>query len=1381
MLHNLKILQINANHTSLVTENVLELAIEHNIDLIFIQEPSIINSEALRLAENWENANSTSHTSFSQIWPTNSNPKNRPRVMLYYSNTLPGGTISKCPTSPDDPDCLIIKFAQLDRIWQFVNIYNQTDQLGVHGTTLNRVIYNELQLQPYTVLLGDFNLKHPDWDPNHEATAPSSVFAEWVTQNSLVLQNAPGTPTFFRPNQRYPSVLDLTYTTEIANNYIIDWQTLDDTGSDHKGVMFTLNHVIDQNLTSAIEKFNVEKADWTKFNATLASTPEITQVAEIGCALKRMGERNELSQKLLQNSNHVMTSLLDDLAQSLSNGIISAARASMPLLSKHPTSKPWWTPELKALRRIMNRKARDLKDDPHDRVRYRVYTNAKATYFKSIQRAKSGHWNAFLEREDPKSIYRALKYTKAKDSQAIPPLRPSTDHTTYFTNFEEQAKCLKETLFPPPPVTAPPDFPNYTPKVTWPNKPLDHTELKLACITKIKGTTPGPDLITHPIIQKAYLAIPETFYIVFSNLIDIGYHPKCWKQAIGCVLKKQKKPDYSIPKAYRVISLLNCLGKVSERILAQRLAYLAETTNLIHDSQIGGRLKKSGIDAAVLLTSYVQDNKRRGLVTSTAFMDVKGAYDHVAHMELVNNLMELGLPYAIITWVLAFLSDRLLKLSFNGQIEEFQSIISGIPQGSPISPILFLIYIRKLFDSGHIYYLSYVDDITISYASTSVKKNTKLLQLEVNKITQLATKFSIAFDHAKTELMHWTGSSTTRKEHANLTMSDGTNIKPSKSIVWLGIHFDHLLKFSSHVKFRAAKALQAFHRMSRLVNIGRGLSTLATRQIYMAAVVGSSDYGTELWKNPAISQTAILAPLVKLQNKALRKILGVFKTAPITPMELEAATPPVEVRLNSSIRKYAFRLKKLAPNHPVNKAIILHNAPYEDADSSDTEPETPGSSQDPQIKKNQKFTQTQIVHRSIAGLYNGSILERIKHFNFAPWNKDLPYKINISKASKTDQAKIHNSEVTKVAKTKTTLIYSDASSMPGPKSLGVGVGLIAAEWDASPEVFDPFLSMDGPGADFESNDIPDHVVYQNSSNLGPNQLVYNGELEGVTQALEYASTLAPDALAGRTIKIYSDNQAGLWRLNKPSDNPGQSHQIRAISAGRKITSQGAHVTIEWVPGHKDVIGNELADALAKNGTTQPPDKNETSFAMLGMKISQIGTSEWGTLAQAYKDQRHKGLSYANLYHIKTRGKIALGAGIPREIASAFFQLKLGHGYNKAYMKRINQSEYSNCRCGFTETPVHLLMYCTFYTEARDAMKKAFFNKIPLTLRTLMDTPNGVSAALSFIKDTKISTRLWHLWRDEEEVAEGAEAGETEEEGGGRPATPEEEWASERED
>ena len=92
---------------------------------------------------------------------------------------------------------------------------------------------------------------------------------------------------------------------------------------------------------------------------------------------------------------------------------------------------------------------------------------------------------------------------------------------------------------------------------------------------------------------------------MYNYLINISYYLKAWKQAIRAILKKANKPNYSVLKAYRVISLLNYLGKVSERILAKRLSYLAETTHLLHSTQIGGRLKKSAIDTTLLLTDYI--------------------------------------------------------------------------------------------------------------------------------------------------------------------------------------------------------------------------------------------------------------------------------------------------------------------------------------------------------------------------------------------------------------------------------------------------------------------------------------------------------------------------------------------------------------------------------------------------------------------------------------------------------------------------------------------------------------------------------------------------------------------------------------------------------
>jgi hypothetical protein len=85
-------------------------------------------------------------------------------------------------------------------------------------------------------------------------------------------------------------------------------------------------------------------------------------------------------------------------------------------------------------------------------------------------------------------------------------------------------------------------------------------------------------------LQHAYKAIPSTFYTVYNTLFRAGYYPNKWKEGIGIILLKPNKEDYTVPKAYRIITLLNCLSKVLEKIFATRLGYLVNTTDLLYYS-----------------------------------------------------------------------------------------------------------------------------------------------------------------------------------------------------------------------------------------------------------------------------------------------------------------------------------------------------------------------------------------------------------------------------------------------------------------------------------------------------------------------------------------------------------------------------------------------------------------------------------------------------------------------------------------------------------------------------------------------------------------------------------------------------------------------------
>lgn len=106
----------------------------------------------------------------------------------------------------------------------------------------------------------------------------------------------------------------------------------------------------------------------------------------------------------------------------------------------------------------------------------------------------------------------------------------------------------------------------------------------------------------------------------------------------------------------------------------------------------------------------------------------------MAKNQLLAILKKLRLPGPLLSWVSTFISNRTLKLSFDGQFEETKPVDTGIPQGSPISPIFFLIYIRDLFKSSAVRFLSYIDDISLTVNSTSFKKNVKILEREAKTL-----------------------------------------------------------------------------------------------------------------------------------------------------------------------------------------------------------------------------------------------------------------------------------------------------------------------------------------------------------------------------------------------------------------------------------------------------------------------------------------------------------------------------------------------------------------------------------------------------------------------------------------------------------------------
>ena len=202
----------------------------------------------------------------------------------------------------------------------------------------------------------------------------------------------------------------------------------------------------------------------------------------------------------------------------------TALKESTPLASQKPKPKPWWTSELDSKKRDLNRAARVLKKEASREGNQihqwkREYLITKYGYLRAIKKAKINHWEAFLQKETPKEIFKAMAYTKDNLSTRIPAIKGKE-------SFREKCQAFREDLFPLPPTTPAPSLHTYKGDKKWDWPSLTKEELEHACL-KVKATSPGPDLISQEIVKQVYQAQPELLFKIYSALFNLGYQPRC--------------------------------------------------------------------------------------------------------------------------------------------------------------------------------------------------------------------------------------------------------------------------------------------------------------------------------------------------------------------------------------------------------------------------------------------------------------------------------------------------------------------------------------------------------------------------------------------------------------------------------------------------------------------------------------------------------------------------------------------------------------------------------------------------------------------------------------------------------------------------------------
>ena len=189
---------------------------------------------------------------------------------------------------------------------------------------------------------------------------------------------------------------------------------------------------------------------------------------------------------------------------------------------------------------------------------------------------------------------------------------------------------------------------------------------------------------------------PDRIVALVRGHIRLGFHPEHWKTARGITIPKPGKDDYSQAKAYRVISLLDCLGKVVEKVAAYLISNQCERTGALDRGQYGSRPQRSAVDAVGLAMARTQQAWTQGKMVGALLMDVAAAFPSVARDCLVRRMRGLKLDENLVQWTDSFMQNRKVIMNINGHDGEPEEVTTGLPQGSPVTPVLFAIYISEV-------------------------------------------------------------------------------------------------------------------------------------------------------------------------------------------------------------------------------------------------------------------------------------------------------------------------------------------------------------------------------------------------------------------------------------------------------------------------------------------------------------------------------------------------------------------------------------------------------------------------------------------------------------------------------------------------------------
>lgn len=793
-----------------------------------------------------------------------------------------------------------------DAIWCWVKLTNDTKILvgcmyrapssseGNNDNLLNQIIRaNEVSGQNRILLMGDFNLKEINWleeEVSGSITAIPNKFYE-CTKDCFLHQHV-FAPTRFRGEQE--STLDLIFTKEEED--VKNIEVIQPLGKSDHGIVIC-------DLICEWKSSNKERPRrlYHKGNYT-----------EISRCLNEIDWNAKFEGKNLHQQWEIFKTILEELLDQY-----------IPLSEPKRYSAPW-----------MNRKV--VKAYKNKYFAWKRYMESKNS-FKWREYVKERNKTNRIERDERRAYEKKLakevglnrrgffKYVNSKltvrpeisallktngelvhDEKEMANVSNQYFHASYNEPIENEELPEMDSMCDE-------DISNI--HITQ-----EKVKVKLENLNRYKNG--GPDKIHPHVLKETAESISLPLSMIFRESLRVGETPEDWKKAnITPIFKKGSRND---PANYRPVSLTSQVCKVLESIVKEHVFDHLKNKNLLSENQHGFREGRSCLsNLLTTLEDWTEILDERACV-DVAYLDFRKAFDLVSHKHLLLKLHKHGINGEIGNWIKAFLENRKQKVVIRGQESEELDVLSGVPQGSVLGPLLFLIYINDLPKCTTCPVCLFADDSKIycrvpRYGSNADNMDSpeNTLQKDLDELQKWATKWKMSFNVNKCKIMHL-GYGNAKHEYSigGETLSETTEERD------LGVLIDNELKFTRHIRGIVAKA----NRMIGLIRISfECIDTEMFLNLYNSLIRPLLEYCVQAW-SPHLERDITL--LENVQRRAT-KIVKDLRNEEYPERLKKLKLTKLEDRRNRGDMILTYRLLNGLEGIKYNNFFTLDQSPYD--------------------------------------------------------------------------------------------------------------------------------------------------------------------------------------------------------------------------------------------------------------------------------------------------------------------------------------------------------------------------------------------------------------------------------------------------------------------